>query len=53
MTGQGIDARFRLHRFDDIDSTNTEAKRLAAEGTPEFTVVLAKSQNAGRLRCRT
>ena len=50
MTGQGIDARFRLHRFDDIDSTNTEAKRLAAEGAPEFTVVLAKSQNAGRGR---
>lgn len=50
MTGQGIDARFRVHRFDDIDSTNTEAKRLAAEGAAEFTVVLAKSQNAGRGR---
>lgn len=50
MTEQGIDARFRLHRFDDIDSTNTEAKRLAADGAPEFTVVLARSQSAGRGR---
>jgi len=50
MTGQGLDPRFRLHRFDEIDSTNTEAKRLAAEGAPEFTVVLAGAQSAGRGR---
>jgi len=50
MTWQGIDAHFHLRRFNDIDSTNMEAKRLAADGAPEFTVVLANSQNAGRGR---
>ena len=33
-----------------IDSTNTRAMQLAAEGAPEGTVVLAESQTAGRGR---
>jgi BirA family biotin operon repressor/biotin-[acetyl-CoA-carboxylase] ligase len=45
-----IDARFRVVRFDEIDSTNTEAKRRAAEGAPEFTVILAGAQTAGHGR---
>ncbi len=45
-----IHARFHLVRFAEIDSTNTEAKRLAAERAPEFTVVLAGAQRAGHGR---
>jgi BirA family biotin operon repressor/biotin-[acetyl-CoA-carboxylase] ligase len=45
-----IEPRFRLIRFDEIDSTNIEAKRRAAAGEPEFTVVLAAAQSAGRGR---
>lgn len=41
---------FRLSRFDEIDSTNDEAKRLAASGAAEGTLVWAGSQNAGRGR---
>lgn len=48
--GAGRDARFRLVRFDEIDSTNSEAKRLAASGEPEFTAILAGAQTAGRGR---
>jgi BirA family transcriptional regulator, biotin operon repressor / biotin---[acetyl-CoA-carboxylase] ligase len=39
---------FRYHS--ELQSTNTEAKRLAAEGAPEGTVVLSESQSAGRGR---
>jgi BirA family biotin operon repressor/biotin-[acetyl-CoA-carboxylase] ligase len=39
---------FRYH--DEIESTNVEAKRLAAAGAPEGTVVVAESQSAGRGR---
>lgn len=48
--GARIEARFRLVRVDTIDSTNSEAKRRAAAGEPEFTVVLARLQTAGRGR---
>ncbi len=41
---------FRLHAFERIDSTNEEARRLAADGAPEFTLVLAAEQSAGRGR---
>ena len=44
------DTHFKLVRFDEIDSTNVEAKRRATAGEPEFTVVLAATQNAGRGR---
>ena len=36
--------------FDSIGSTNDEAKRLAAEGAPEWTVVATDHQTAGRGR---
>lgn len=35
---------------DRLDSTNQEAKRLAAEGAPHGTVIIARSQTAGRGR---
>jgi BirA family biotin operon repressor/biotin-[acetyl-CoA-carboxylase] ligase len=36
--------------FDEVRSTNDEARRLAAEGAPEWTVVAAAHQTAGRGR---
>lgn len=36
--------------YDEIESTNVEAKALAAKGAPEGTVVVAESQTAGRGR---
>lgn len=39
---------FRYH--DEIESTNIEAKNLAAAGAPEGTVVVAERQSAGRGR---
>ena len=36
--------------YGEVDSTNTVAKQLAAEGAPEGTVVIADSQTAGRGR---
>lgn len=42
---------YRLVAFDDIDSTNAEAKRLAVEErAPEGAVVWARTQSAGRGR---
>jgi len=39
---------FRYHA--EIESTNTEARRLATQGAPEGTVIVAESQLAGRGR---
>lgn len=39
-----------IRYHDEIDSTNVEAKKLAAAGAPEGTVVVAESQLAGRGR---
>lgn len=50
IQGAGTDARFHLVRFAEIDSTNAEAKRRAVAGEPEFTVVVARVQTAGRGR---
>lgn len=50
MQVDGIDERYQLVRFDEIDSTNTQAKRLASEGAVEFTAVIAARQTAGRGR---
>ncbi|HZB93315.1 MAG TPA: biotin--[acetyl-CoA-carboxylase] ligase [Stellaceae bacterium] len=51
MTGQsGLSPFFRLVRFGEIDSTNEEAKRRAASGAPEGTLVTAAAQSAGRGR---
>ncbi|HEV7482374.1 MAG TPA: biotin--[acetyl-CoA-carboxylase] ligase, partial [Solirubrobacterales bacterium] len=38
------------HHFDSIDSTNTRARELAAEGAEHGTVVTADEQTAGRGR---
>lgn len=40
----------RIHCFDTVDSTNTLAKRMAAQGAPHGTVLLAAHQTAGRGR---
>lgn len=40
----------KIIHYDEIDSTNTEAKRLAKDGTAHGTVVAAESQTAGRGR---
>ncbi len=39
-----------LKYFDEIGSTNVEAKRLAAQGASDGTLVIAESQNAGQGR---
>ncbi|MBF0249500.1 MAG: biotin--[acetyl-CoA-carboxylase] ligase [Alphaproteobacteria bacterium] len=45
-----LPGRFRLVALDGVDSTNLEAKRLAEDGAPDFTVVWAREQTAGRGR---
>lgn len=40
----------RVVHYDSIDSTNTEARRLAAAGTAENTLLIARTQTAGRGR---
>lgn len=42
--------RGSLHYHPTIDSTNTEAKRLAAQGVPHGTIILADHQTGGRGR---
>ena len=42
--------RDTLHWFETIDSTNTHAKSLAAQGAPEGTVIIAAHQSGGRGR---
>lgn len=39
-----------LHYYDSIDSTNTQAKRMAAQGAPHGTVLVARHQTGGRGR---
>lgn len=39
-----------VHYFSEIDSTNNEAKKLAANGCPEGTIVVAETQATGRGR---
>lgn len=39
-----------IHYFSEVDSTNNEAKKLAAGGCPEGTIVVAERQNTGRGR---
>jgi len=40
----------RLHLFDELGSTQDEAKRLAEAGAPEGTLVIAERQTSGRGR---
>jgi BirA family biotin operon repressor/biotin-[acetyl-CoA-carboxylase] ligase len=49
----GVEARVigrAVHAFDEVGSTQAEIARLAAEGAPEGTVVIARHQHAGRGR---
>lgn len=39
-----------IHRYTVIDSTNTHAKRMADEGAPNGTVIIAEHQTGGRGR---
>ena len=48
--GEGRVLGREIHCFDTIDSTNTYAKKLAMQGAPDGTVVVANSQTAGRGR---
>jgi len=41
-----------IYCFDVLESTNSEAKRLARQGAPEGTIVLAESQSQGRGRLK-
>lgn len=45
-----LPAGFHLIALGDVRSTNDEARRLAAEGAPDGTVVWARSQSGGRGR---
>lgn len=45
-----LPAGYRLVEFESLNSTNEQARRLATDGAPDGTVVLAKSQTAGRGR---
>lgn len=40
----------RIVRYDQIDSTNTEARRIAAAGEGQSTLIIARAQTAGRGR---
>ncbi|MGN0483727.1 MAG: biotin--[acetyl-CoA-carboxylase] ligase [Lachnospiraceae bacterium] len=40
----------QIYYYDSIDSTNTEAKRLAEEGAPHGALVIANEQTSGRGR---
>ncbi|WP_418709880.1 biotin--[acetyl-CoA-carboxylase] ligase, partial [Anaerotruncus massiliensis (ex Liu et al. 2021)] len=39
-----------VYYYEELGSTNTEARRLAREGAPHGTAVLAERQTAGRGR---
>ena len=41
---------YRLRQYDDLDSTNDEAKRQAARGAPDGTIIVARHQTGGRGR---
>ncbi|WP_312339754.1 biotin--[acetyl-CoA-carboxylase] ligase [Anaerospora hongkongensis] len=40
----------QIHYFSDVGSTNNEAKKIAADGCPEGTIVVAEAQTVGRGR---
>ena len=46
----GFENSLRVVRYDQIDSTNTEARRIAAAGAGENTLIIARAQTAGRGR---
>ncbi len=50
MKGGGKMERPKVYHFKTVDSTNTVCKRLAMEGAPDGTAVIAARQTAGRGR---
>lgn len=48
LLGPGSPFAGRVTALDTVDSTNTRLKALAEAGAPEFTVLLAEEQTAGR-----
>ncbi len=56
LTAAGIGAALqyadveRIHVYDEVDSTNTRLSRMALDGAPHGTVILAEQQTAGRGR---
>lgn len=52
LTAQSIEPFYsgEIHVFDEIESTNTYAKKLAADGAPHGTLVVAGRQTGGRGR---
>ena len=50
MKGGGKMERPKVYHFKTVDSTNTVCKRLAMEGAPDGTTVIAARQTAGRGR---
>lgn len=51
--GNGLGTRFigkEIHYFDSVGSTNVESKKMAAQGAPEGTVLVAEEQGTGRGR---
>ena len=49
-TQPSLPAGFTLQAHDELDSTNEEAKRQAAEGAPSGTLIVAREQSGGRGR---
>src|SRR5258705_3821191 len=47
--GRGA-ARFRVHRFEEVTSTNETVLAAAERGEPEWTVHIARAQSRGRGR---
>lgn len=53
IVSHGLENRIigtRIEYFDEVGSTNTEAKRLAAQGVTDGTVVVSERQNSGQGR---
>lgn len=50
LAARGLPLQYDVHVHARIDSTNAEAARLAQQGAPEGTVVIADAQTAGRGR---
>jgi BirA family biotin operon repressor/biotin-[acetyl-CoA-carboxylase] ligase len=48
--GQQLPAGYTLHAFDRVESTNDEARKMAEQGAPAGTVVVAREQTRGRGR---
>ena len=47
MTEISLPSPFSLIKYESVDNTNEEAKRLARDGAPEGIVVLARKQTSG------